>query len=159
MAGCIRSLVTPLVLAGVLLGSGAPTTHAAPSDAIPVFCYQGCGVGFEQIISCRRADTRVSFTTVPAGLYLHVTDLHVVPNNSALTGPFAVLVGRDDATAFPDIPDVKIFGSADRVNALHFSTPRIILREDESLAVANLSISSFPIDVYVSGYLSSRVAP
>jgi hypothetical protein len=45
------------------------------------------------------------------------------------------------------------------VNALHFTTPYIILHEGESLAVANLSYSHYAIDVYVAGYLATVVAP
>lgn len=159
MQACIRALTSPIALAAVLITSVVPPAAAAPPGAIPVFCVRGAGVNFEQIFTCRRADTRASFSSVPAGLHFHVTDIHVTPNNAALTGSFGALIGRDDADEFPTYPSLDITGSADRVNALHFTTPYIILNEDESLAVANFSISDFPIDVYVAGYLATTVSP
>lgn len=159
MARHIHALAAPIGMAVALLGAFAAPAAAAPPGAIPVFCALGAGIDFEQVFTCRRADTRASFTSIPAGLYFHVTDIHITPNNASLTGTFAALIGRDDADEFPTFPSVDFFGSADRVNALHFTTPYIILHEGESLSVANSSISSFPIDVYVAGYLAAQVSP
>jgi hypothetical protein len=143
---------------GLFVGA-APTATAAPPGAIPVFCARGVAVDVEQIFTCRRADTRGTFMSVPAGMHFHVTDIHTVPNYAVLTGSFAALIGRDDADEFPTFPSLDITGTADRVNALHFTTPYIILHEGESLAVANFSHSDYAIDVYVAGYLATQVSP
>jgi hypothetical protein len=159
MKTCIRLLMAPIALAAIIAMNAVPPAAAAPPGAIPVFCARGAGVDWEQTFTCRRADTRASFSSVPAGLHFHVTDIHVTPNNAALTGSFGALIGRDDADDFPTYPSIDITGSADRVNALHFTTSYIILHEGESLAVANFSMSDFPIDVYVAGYLATKVSP
>jgi len=159
MRKCIRSHAAPIAVAALILAGVVAPAAAAPPGAIPVFCAGGAGVTFEQVFNCRRADTRATFSAVPAGLHFHVTDIHVVPNWAVLTGSFAALVGRDDGDEFPTYPSIDITGSADRVNALHFSTPYIVLHEGESLAVANFSISDYAIDVYVAGYLATTVSP
>lgn len=133
--------------------AGAP----AAAEIVPVFCSEGAGVGREKGFVCRRADTRATITTVPAGMFFHVTDLHALPNNSATEGSFAASVGRDDASAFPAAPNIDLTGRAENVNPLRFRTPHIVLREGESLALANFATSAFPVDAYVAGYLSPRV--
>lgn len=147
-----------LPLVPLLLALAAPAA-AAPPGAIPAFCETGIGVGGEAVLTCRRADTRAQFTNVPGGLFLHVTDIHVTRNNIATTGSFAVLIGRDDTSDFPTYPSLDITGGPIGVNAISFTTPYIVLAQGESLAIANFESSDFPIDVYVSGYLASSVAP
>jgi len=139
------------------LGSCAGIAPRAAAQVVPVFCARGAGVGFEQPFSCRRADTRASFTSVPAGMHLHVMQLHATPNNASTAGSFAMLVGRDDADEFPTFPSLDVTGNASTVNALQFRTPYVILREGETLSVANFEISEFPVDTYVSGFLSPIV--
>lgn len=136
------------------LALGAPS---AAAQVIPVFCARGAGIGFEQPFTCRRADTRASFTSVPAGMHLHVMHVHATPNNASTSGSFATLVGRDDADEFPTYPSFDMRGSAAVVNALRFRTPYVILREGETLSVANFDQSAFPVDTYVSGFLSRVV--
>lgn len=138
-------------------------THAAvaaepPEDSIPFNCVDAAGVGFESEIICRDARTGAAVTPVPAGLYLFVTDVVVVPNNAATTGIFKALVGRSDATAFPGTPSIDLIGSPSQT--LHFTTPYLVLREGETLSVANFASSAFPIDIRISGYLAETlIAP
>ena len=146
------------VVTALLMVSTEPAT-AAPPGAVPFFCSRSVGVGFEQPVSCRRADTRASFTSVPEGLFFHVTDIHITRNNAATTGYFAALIGRDDVSDFPTYPRIDFTGEAIGVNALHFTTPYIILRAGETLSVANFASSELSIDVYISGYLATTVAP
>jgi hypothetical protein len=129
----------------------------AAAQTVPVFCARGAGIGFEQPFSCRRADTRTSFTSVPAGMHLHVMHLHATPNNASTSGAFAMLVGRDDGDEFPTFPSLDMNGGATTVNALRFRTPYVILNEGETLSVANFEHSDFPVDTYVSGFLSPVV--
>lgn len=145
---------------GAALGALLALAWLAPraaAETVPVFCARSAGVGFEQPFSCRRADTRASFTSVPAGMHLHVVQLHATPNNASTSGVFATLVGRDDADAFPTFPSLDVRGDAETVNALRFRTPYVILHEGETLSVANFDISEFPVDTYVSGFLSPVV--
>jgi hypothetical protein len=139
-----------------LLGA-LPSAWAAPPGAIPFYCYEGVGIGFEAVISCRRADTRALFSTVPAGMVLHVTDIVMDPNNASTTGTLSALIGRDDTTAFPDDPSVGLLGFP--TQSLHFTTPHIVLRAGESLSIAAFAASTAPIDVRVSGYLAATASP
>jgi len=142
-----------------LLLVASPSALAAPPGAVPVSCYTGVGAGFESNLFCLRADTRASFTEVPEGLFLHVTDIHITRNSSASEGSFAALIGRDDLDDFPTSPRLDITGYPIGVYAINFTTPYIVLHGGEILAVANFESSDFPIDVYVGGYLAAVVAP
>ena len=56
-------------------------------------------------------------------------------------------------------PYFQVSGEASRVNALHFTTPYIVLEAGESLGVVTNSNSDFPVNVQISGYLAGVVAP
>lgn len=130
---------------------------AAPPGAIPFHCVDGAGAGFESIVTCRRSDSRASFTTIPAGMFLHITDIVVNPNNAATVGTFKALLGRDDADAFATSPSVDLIGSPTQV--LHFSTPYLVFREGETMSLHNYASSDFPIDLRLSGYLAPTASP
>ena len=146
----------PLLLVAALL---LPTVavHAAPSDAIPVYCFNSVGVSGESTLVCRRADNRTMVTPVPTGYYLHITDIVVVPNNVATTGTFTASLGLDNAGAFPSTPVIDLIGSPSQ--QLHFTNPYLVFEPGEQISVANNSSSAFPIDVRLAGYLSTIVAP
>lgn len=144
--------------AGLLSLALVATAGAGAARAeMPVFCSTGVGTGGESVLSCRRADGRASFSTVPEGYHLHVTDLVATRNNAATSGTFAVLIGRDDGDDFPGNPNVDLTGSALEVSHLRTKTPRIVLEEGESLAAANFPSSDFPVDVRASGFLARAV--
>jgi hypothetical protein len=136
-----------------LLGAvDARAGAAPPADAVPFLCVSGVGVAFEATLTCRRADSGVIITPVPTGLYLHVTDIVVNPNNIATSGVFTGSIGRDDASDYPNTPSLDLIGAP--TQQLHFTTPYLVLRGGEQLAVRNDASSLFPIDVRVSGFLS-----
>ena len=151
----LRSTAARILVIAVAFGTTPFVADAA--GEIPVFCTTGAGVGFEQVLTCRRAETRASFSSVPDGMFLHVTDVSITRNNVATTGSFAALIGRDDAGAFPTYPNLDLTGRPIGVHALHFRAPHIVLRAGESLAIANFAESDFSVDVYVSGFLAPSV--
>lgn len=142
-----------LALTLVLGGTDAAQARAQPpDDAAPFLCVAGVAIDNESTLLCRLADGGVAITPVPAGQYLHVTDIVVNPNNSATSGVYTATIGRDTSSMFPDTPSLDLIGSP--AQQLHFTTPYIVLRAGEQLAVRNNAGSAFPIDVRVSGYLS-----
>jgi hypothetical protein len=161
MATPLRSLARALVVAGSFLVGSAPPAAAAPPGAIPVFCTVTASYDVTvQVTVCRRATERVSyFAAVPAGSFLHATDVVATPNLATLTGAFRVTIGRYTAGSFPGSPSFRISGEASQVNSLHFTTPYIVLDEGESLAVYTGTESDFPVNLFISGYLASVVAP
>jgi hypothetical protein len=150
-----RSTLRHALASGLALACAA--VHAAPADAIPVYCFNSVGVSGESILACRRADTRASVTPVPPGYYLHITDIVVNPNNIATAGTFTASLGLDNAGAFPSTPLVDLIGSP--AQQLHFTNPYLVFESGEQISVANNSSSAFPIDVRLAGYLSTIVAP
>lgn len=161
METALRTLACMAVVAGSFLVAPAPSAVAAPKGATPVFCTVTANYNETvQVTLCRRATERVSFfTAVPPGNYLHVTDVWATPNFAVLTGAFRVTIGRYTGGSFPGSPSFRFSGEAANVNALHFTTPYIVLDEGESLAVFTNPVSDFPLNLYISGYLAGIVAP
>lgn len=141
-------------LVGIAIGLAAPPALGA---VIPVSCIGGRPPGSESLFTCTRLDTRAFFTVVPDGMYLHLLDFHATPNDDSTSGAFAADVGRDTAGPFPTHPRIEMAGRALGGNALRFRTPPIVLREGESLALANASYSQVPIGAYLTGFLSETV--
>jgi hypothetical protein len=129
----------------------------ATAEIVPVFCARAAAAGAENPFTCRRADTRASFASVPAGMYLHIMNVHAVPNTTSTAGAFAGLVGRDDADLFPTFPSVAVTGGATSVNALRLRVPAVVLHEGETLSLSNFAHSDFAVDAHASGFLSPVV--
>ena len=124
-----------------------------PSDAIPFYCNTTAAVGTEVVLACWRSDTRELVTPVPAGMFLFVTDIIANPAGPETSGVFTASIGRDRSEyAFPGRPQLDLIGHPTEV--LNFTTPHIILRPADELAVANYAESDFDIDVWVSGYMA-----
>ena len=145
-----------LLLLGAVLPAGSA---AAPPGAVPVFCDVRASKGVEEVLSCRRPDTGASFTAVPSGQYLHVTDLLANRNTLADTGDFYLTLGRDDGGSYPAEPKIDLSGIPTETKTLHFRTPVIVLGEGESLVAYTDSSSDFPLNLYVTGYLATSVSP
>ncbi|AKS41520.1 hypothetical protein [Wenzhouxiangella marina] len=147
-----------VIAVAVALTAGPGQTLAAPPGAVPVYC---TGVAFqasESNLTCRRGDTRATVSTVPEGMFLHITDIVVNPNNTATSGTYSILVGRDDGTEFPGTPSVELLGEA--AGSYHFSTPYIVLSSGEAVAARVQSNSVLSaMDVRASGYLASTASP
>jgi hypothetical protein len=141
-------------LFGIAIGLAAPVATGA---TISVACVRGAQPDTESLFTCTRGDTRAAFTAVPDGMYLHLLDFQLTPNDDSTAGAFSSLIGRDDADDFPTHPSIHVTSRALGSKALHFRTPPIILREGESLALSNLAHSQVPIGAYVSGFLSETV--
>lgn len=161
MVASLRLLACVIGAAGFLFAGRASPALAAPRGAIPVHCTVTVTPGeAEQVIVCRRATERVSyFGVVPSGFYLHVTDVVATPNYATLTGSFRVAIGRFTSGGSVGTPYFQVSGEASRVNALHFTTPYVVLEPGESLGVSTQSNSDFPVNVHISGYLAGVVAP
>lgn len=154
----VRSPLRPLrtiVLVGALLAASVSPTavQAAPPDAVPVLCTVILSVGSTNTFGCRRQDTDALFTQIPAGLFLHVTDVIIIRNNLATSGEYYATIGRD-AGMFQGEPRITTSGTPLDPTVFHFKTPVIILDSGEALAARNDGSSDFPINIYVSGYLA-----
>lgn len=143
------------LLPAVLLLASAP--GPAARAAVPVLCSDGVAAGASAVLSCRRQDTGASFTAVPTGEFLHVTDVVFTRNNLATSGEFYVTLGRESGSTLPAAPSFNTSGTPLRTQSLRFRTPVVVLGAGEELAVRNDASSDFPIDVYTSGYLAPRV--
>ena len=105
------------------------------------------------VLECRRSDTRELVSPAPAGMFLFVTDIIVNPASTVTSGVFTASIGRDrDSSNFPGRPRLDLIG--DPVEVLNFTTPYIILGQNEDLSVANFAESDFDIDVWASGYMA-----
>lgn len=147
-----------VIAVAATLAAGPGRALAAPPGAIPVWCN---GIAFEaseNTLSCRRGDTRATVNTVPEGFFLHITDIVVNPNNTATSGTYSILVGRDTSLEFPGTPSVELLGEAS--GSYHFSTPYIVLSSGEAVAVRVQSNSVLTaMDVRASGYLATQASP
>ena len=145
--------VPTTVVALAILLLHAPLSAAPPNDAVPVYCSATAEVGTEAIFECRRSDTRELIAPLPSGTYLFVTDVMTNPASAAVDGVFTASFGRDlEGNDFPGEPQLDLIGQP--VQVLNFTTPYVVLRQNETLAVANFAESDFGIEVRVSGYMA-----
>lgn len=141
----------------LLLASLTGGAAVAQAGAVPVYCEAGAEAGSKAALSCFRADTRGELASVPAGHFLHLTDVLVGGSDPAAAGGFDVVVGRDEGEPIP-ARQVVLSGAARPLARRHTSLPAIVLAAGEVLAAANLASSDFAVDVRVAGFLSETVA-
>lgn len=139
----------------IIVAAQAAMAAEAPEDSIQFHCMDAAGIDFESEITCRDSRTGAAITPVPAGFYLFVTDIVVAPDNTAAAGTFNAIPGRSDTSPLPAVPSLDLLGSPSQ--QLQFTTPYIVLREGEMLAVANSTSSDFPIDIRISGHLAETL--
>lgn len=132
----------------------APVAEAAPPDAVPVQCTVILASGSTDTFDCSRQDTDALFVSVPAALYLHVTDLLIVRNSLATTGNYYATIGRESGGILPSNPSITTSGTPLSPTVLHFKTPVVVLDPGEALAARNDGSSDFSINIYASGYLT-----
>lgn len=131
----------------------APAPAAPPADAVPFFCSATAEIGTEAVLECRRSDTRELISPVPSGMFLFVTDVFTSPASAAVGGVFTASFGRDrEGNDFPGQPSLDLIGFP--VQVLNFTTPHVVLWQNEILSVANFAESDFDIEVRASGYLA-----
>lgn len=128
-----------------------------PANAIPVRCAGITAVGSRDQYDCVRQDDRSSFTEVPEGHYLLVTDIVVTRNALTTTGDYFIWIGRYTGDVIPASPVMSLSGSTPlETNTYHFQSPYIILTAGESLGISN-NDSDFGVNTYVSGFLVTDV--
>lgn len=131
--------------------------ESTPPNAIPVRCAGITGVGTQDQYDCVRQDDRSSFTAVPEGHYLLVTDIVVTRNALATTGDYFIWIGRYTGNVIPAAPVLSLSGSTPlETDTYHFQSPYIILAAGESLGISN-NDSDFGVNTYVSGFLVTDV--
>lgn len=147
----LRITAAALLLACAGLASSAA---AAPAGAVPVLCTAVVAEGTTELFSCIRHDTGAAFDDVPAGQFLHVTDILITRLGLVTTGDFYAFVGRYNGLALPASPVIRVSGTPLDPTRLHFTTPVIVLQSDENLAARNDVSSDFPLNVYAIGFLA-----
>lgn len=149
-----------MTVAGVDVAASITALQAfhQPSDAVPVWCFVGLGVGVESTPNCQRADTNDVVVPVPAGQVLVITDIIAHRTGSVATGDFIGVVGVDDADNFPTFPRFEVHGTALQPFQHTFATPIVVLTEGERLALRNDTASDIGVEFYVSGVLTTDLA-
>jgi hypothetical protein len=126
---------------------------APPAGAVPFYCSGTAEIGTEAVLECRRSDTREVITPVPSGMFLFVTDVLTNPASAAVDGVFTASLGRkQEGDAFLGHPSLDLIGQPEQ--ALNFTTPYVVLWQNEDLLVANFAGSDFDIEVRASGYMA-----
>jgi hypothetical protein len=102
-----RALLLLLLALGVaawVIFSGAKSADAQSTGVIPVFCTIPGQLTSGELddFSCSYTDLSGSFTSVPAGQYLHVTDVLITPRSFPATDAryVAFISQRNSADAF-----------------------------------------------------------
>jgi hypothetical protein len=86
-------------------------------------------------------------------MFLFVTDVLTNPASAAVDGVFTASLGRkQEGDAFLGHPSLDLIGQPEQ--ALNFTTPYVVLWQNEDLLVANFAGSDFDIEVRASGYMA-----
>lgn len=131
-----------------------------PADPIPVTCSTfGIDSSVDRYLDCVNnggIDSTVSYQAIPAGKYLFITDIAMVPTQVfTTTTPAMLRLSRDPVSGSNNIfYEMRIIDSVSK--HVSFTTPIIRVNEGERIFAENLTSNSFTNDlrVYVTGWLT-----
>jgi hypothetical protein len=153
------SLLILACLLVVLLAIGGFATVSTANaqlgnNGVPVRCYNAITSGQQLNLLCRAADG-TTFTNVPTGHYLLVTDVRIDP--VGIPDPTGWVVRlANGVSSGPDGNYLYFRGPTIVSVGEHFTTPYLLLSQGEHLQASPTGLPGGGTDVYVSGLLTTN---
>ncbi len=169
-----RTMLSLVMLAGCvvvfLIGTAFVVVPSASAQlgntGVPVRCTHANaltstigGTGTEQTLTCYRPDGS-SFSTVPSGNYLLVTDVVIHEEYGAPIGTSwlgSLEVKRGGAVAY-NMPFWIEATPSYHTYSQHFTTPYFVLKADDSLNARDMVTTAYSVNMrfYISGILTTN---